>query len=210
MPITSAALAEYHQSSIKQKEGQYKRHPIPSHPSISHHIPSHHITMAKKGCIRGFLLLAFALVATCPTFVSTVNVEECSAHDNECSANVVAVDFDDDDQDYDYEEAPESEAEDSISPGTNDEDGCSDTDERCSFWADAGECDNNPNYMHIYCALSCNTCPERYEMTQHEEQLLLDVQQYGEPQKVEVTTCCYIEAISCHSWNPIRSDYSFS
>ncbi|KAL7520117.1 hypothetical protein ACHAWX_004862 [Stephanocyclus meneghinianus] len=39
--------------------------------------------------------------------------------------------------------------------------------------------------MHIYCALSCDTCPERYEMTQEEEQLLIDVQQYGEPQRVE-------------------------
>lgn len=147
-------------------------------------------------------------MATCPTFVLAVNVEECSAQDGECSANVAAIDFDDGDQDY--EEAAESEAEDSISPGANDEDRCSDTDARCSFWAEAGECDNNPNYMHIYCALSCDTCPEPYEKTQEEEQLLMEVAHYGEPQRVEVIPYCCTDRKSWHSFSPLHSDYSSS
>ena len=28
----------------------------------------------------------------------------------------------------------------------------------CAAWADAGECDNNPAYMHKECAASCGKC----------------------------------------------------
>lgn len=35
---------------------------------------------------------------------------------------------------------------------------CSDAKADCSRWARAGECDRNPNYMHAYCAKSCNIC----------------------------------------------------
>lgn len=31
-----------------------------------------------------------------------------------------------------------------------------DTDERCSFWAESGECDANPNYMRTHCVASCD------------------------------------------------------
>ena len=30
--------------------------------------------------------------------------------------------------------------------------------ESCGAWADAGECENNPGYMHHACAASCDTC----------------------------------------------------
>jgi len=36
--------------------------------------------------------------------------------------------------------------------------GCRDTSASCSRWARMGECVNNPNYMHVYCAESCDRC----------------------------------------------------
>ena len=38
---------------------------------------------------------------------------------------------------------------------------CDDENALCGKWADAGECDANPEYMHRACAGSCNTCDER-------------------------------------------------
>ena len=35
---------------------------------------------------------------------------------------------------------------------------CVDNNEYCKDWADYGECDRNPGYMHINCAKSCGTC----------------------------------------------------
>lgn len=37
---------------------------------------------------------------------------------------------------------------------------CQDESEACGSWADSGECDNNPGYMHKSCAASCDTCPK--------------------------------------------------
>jgi len=62
---------------------------------------------------------------------------------------------------------------------------CVDTDERCGGWAEMGECDNNPNYMKIYCPISCDTCPETYDLNVEEKELLDVVAEYGKPQKVE-------------------------
>jgi len=41
------------------------------------------------------------------------------------------------------------------------EDECIDSHEQCSFWAEHGECDANPSYMHYNCRVSCKTCPKR-------------------------------------------------
>lgn len=38
---------------------------------------------------------------------------------------------------------------------------CQDEHARCESWADVGECENNPAYMHSVCAGSCGTCDER-------------------------------------------------
>jgi len=38
---------------------------------------------------------------------------------------------------------------------------CEDENDSCGTWADSGECDNNPGYMHQACAASCNTCEAR-------------------------------------------------
>mmetsp|Transcript_19394 Transcript_19394/g.22169 ORF Transcript_19394/g.22169 Transcript_19394/m.22169 type:complete len:483 (+) Transcript_19394:58-1506(+) len=35
---------------------------------------------------------------------------------------------------------------------------CDDENESCKGWADAGECIENPQYMLVYCAKSCNIC----------------------------------------------------
>jgi prolyl 4-hydroxylase len=56
---------------------------------------------------------------------------------------------DDDDEESDIEEEGDD----------NDED-CKDSHEQCSFWASKGECENNPNYMHLHCMKSCKTCPQ--------------------------------------------------
>ena len=38
---------------------------------------------------------------------------------------------------------------------------CEDENEACGSWADSGECENNPGYMHDACAASCNMCEEK-------------------------------------------------
>jgi hypothetical protein len=38
------------------------------------------------------------------------------------------------------------------------EEPCEDEDELCSFWAEEGECEENPNYMHSHCSKACGTC----------------------------------------------------
>jgi len=35
---------------------------------------------------------------------------------------------------------------------------CKDSHEQCAFWAESGECDENPGYMLTSCALSCGEC----------------------------------------------------
>ena len=37
---------------------------------------------------------------------------------------------------------------------------CNDETDACGAWADSGECDANPGYMHKACAASCDTCGE--------------------------------------------------
>lgn len=37
---------------------------------------------------------------------------------------------------------------------------CNDQSDSCGPWADSGECDANPGYMHTACAASCDTCGE--------------------------------------------------
>ncbi|EOD35746.1 hypothetical protein EMIHUDRAFT_362921 [Emiliania huxleyi CCMP1516] len=41
---------------------------------------------------------------------------------------------------------------------------CTDDSDACGAWADAGECDANPGYMHKACAASCDTCPAKAEL----------------------------------------------
>ena len=69
---------------------------------------------------------------------------------------------------------------------------CKDSEERCSFWASAGECTNNPNYMLNNCKRSCNNCANRNifksgkaARKREEEELLNIIQQYGEAQQVD-------------------------
>jgi len=35
---------------------------------------------------------------------------------------------------------------------------CQNRNEQCSYWVALGECDANPNYMTMHCALACKTC----------------------------------------------------
>eukprot|EP00041_Stephanoeca_diplocostata_P011032 m.178058 g.178058 ORF g.178058 m.178058 type:complete len:255 (-) comp18385_c0_seq5:8353-9117(-) len=35
---------------------------------------------------------------------------------------------------------------------------CVDTSDNCAAWAQSGECDRNPGYMHVNCARSCSMC----------------------------------------------------
>ena len=38
---------------------------------------------------------------------------------------------------------------------------CVNEDDRCDYWASAGECETNPRYMHVFCPKSCRTCNEQ-------------------------------------------------
>jgi hypothetical protein len=37
---------------------------------------------------------------------------------------------------------------------------CTNEDEECDFWAEEGECEENPDYMLIHCSRACGTCME--------------------------------------------------
>ena len=36
--------------------------------------------------------------------------------------------------------------------------GCTDQHDNCGSWAGGGECATNPQYMNLYCKLSCGLC----------------------------------------------------
>lgn len=118
--------------------------------------------MAKSSPLLALLLLLSIALTSHPA-----TAQECSADDQECSADRSVNE-------------PQGESSDDT-----EEDECADTDERCTFWASSGECVNNPNYMHIYCPVSCDTCPEPFETTSDEQRLIREVTKYGEPQEVE-------------------------
>ena len=123
--------------------------------------------MAKSSPLLALLLLLSIALTTHPT-----TAQECSADDQECSVN--------NNNDDDSINEPQGESSSSM-----EEKECIDTDERCTYWASAGECTNNPNYMHIYCPISCDTCPEPFEATSEEGWLIREVTKYGKPQNVE-------------------------
>ena len=89
---------------------------------------------------------------------------ECSGKDESCAA--------DNDIEPEDEEAEEL---------TN----CEDTERECKYWASLGECDKNPNYMRVNCALSCDSCPKQRVISSEERQLLERVSKFGERQRVE-------------------------
>jgi hypothetical protein len=46
---------------------------------------------------------------------------------------------------------------------------CHDNDEMCEPWAQRGECDGNPTFMHANCAKSCHVCPQQKQKHQHQQ-----------------------------------------
>lgn len=65
-----------------------------------------------------------------------------------------------------------------------------DQNEKCDFWAEKGECDKNPSYMHKHCAKSCGTCPEvapKVEQTDNDRysDILQKSKTFGELQRAE-------------------------
>ena len=38
---------------------------------------------------------------------------------------------------------------------------CVDEDSHCKQWSQMGECENNPGFMHLSCALTCGTCAKQ-------------------------------------------------
>jgi len=41
---------------------------------------------------------------------------------------------------------------------TSEQPSCKDTQQSCEAWGEGGECEHNPDYMHLYCPKTCNTC----------------------------------------------------
>ena len=62
---------------------------------------------------------------------------------------------------------------------------CEDKEEKCGHWASLGECEKNPKYMLVNCAVSCDSCPEQRVISAEERELLAEVAKYGEKQRVE-------------------------
>eukprot|EP00339_Tiarina_fusa_P009549 CAMPEP_0117006418 /NCGR_PEP_ID=MMETSP0472-20121206/6654_1 /TAXON_ID=693140 ORGANISM="Tiarina fusus, Strain LIS" /NCGR_SAMPLE_ID=MMETSP0472 /ASSEMBLY_ACC=CAM_ASM_000603 /LENGTH=452 /DNA_ID=CAMNT_0004707879 /DNA_START=465 /DNA_END=1823 /DNA_ORIENTATION=- len=54
---------------------------------------------------------------------------------------------------------------DSCLDSQGDSDLCVDDHENCAFWAESGECTNNPKYMKVNCAKSCNSCTKKPKPT---------------------------------------------
>lgn len=46
-----------------------------------------------------------------------------------------------------------------IEEGEGEEQPCKDNHQQCEEWANTGECDKNPKFMHSNCQKSCLTCP---------------------------------------------------
>jgi len=111
------------------------------------------------------LLLFFAVVARgAEVVVATRGEGECSANDESCVAD------------------------DGVEPAEVVLTECQDTEKDCKYWASLGECDANPNYMRVNCAISCNSCPKPRVVSVEERQLLEDVAKFGERQRVEGDT----------------------
>jgi len=70
---------------------------------------------------------------------------------------------------------------------------CEDAEDACPDWARSGECQNNPHYMLIHCAKSCDSCvslhagvtqvsPDLHDQSQHRKdefiQKLVSTQEY--------------------------------
>ncbi|XP_066263256.1 uncharacterized protein [Branchiostoma lanceolatum] len=51
---------------------------------------------------------------------------------------------------------------------------CTDTSEHCEYWASAGECDANPDYMLVQCAQSCGNCRGSFDGCLESERQCLD------------------------------------
>ncbi|KAL3827323.1 hypothetical protein ACHAXA_005069 [Cyclostephanos tholiformis] len=62
---------------------------------------------------------------------------------------------------------------------------CVDKEPRCPGWAAEGECDKNPDYMLLDCAVSCNSCPEPVVISTEDALMLEAVARYGKAQRVE-------------------------
>jgi prolyl 4-hydroxylase len=66
---------------------------------------------------------------------------------------------------------------------------CEDIEDQCEFWASTGECDANPDYMHIECAKACGTCAG------FRQPMLPDARTFGVAQQVSETKADLIQAL---------------
>jgi len=69
---------------------------------------------------------------------------------------------------------------------------CEDLHQKCKGWASMGDCANNPNYMLVYCPISCNSCPGPLDLSNEEEDLFDAVAKYGESQYIVGTNATKI------------------
>ncbi|KAL9179325.1 hypothetical protein ACHAXT_008615 [Thalassiosira profunda] len=110
------------------------------------------------------LVLAFAALVVNGWIAAAVEVEgECSADNGSCDAASSGA----------------------VANGRRTTTKCEDAEPECGKWAEVGECDNNPNYMKLYCPISCNSCPDPLDISAEEVELLDEVAKYGKPQRVE-------------------------
>jgi len=71
--------------------------------------------------------------------------------------------------------------------------GCCDNHEHCAFWANEGECTNNPQYMQSICKLSCRLCSTSLEQA---DTTILDSTQTSDDPAIEFEQCDPNQSIS--------------
>jgi len=72
---------------------------------------------------------------------------------------------------------------------SNEPSDCLDSHEKCSFWAQHGECDNNPNYMLNNCQKSCHSCDRTLadpkESITFNDDWMVATKAFGEQQQID-------------------------
>jgi len=100
-------------------------------------------------------------------FVASLEGEECLIGANGNSEQCKKINFDGDNSVVDDDDSLDGDFDDDYDflDGDFDDDDCKkDNHESCELWAKSGECENNPNYMHANCKLSCKICdPDQTE-----------------------------------------------
>ena len=107
--------------------------------------------------IAGYLPAAFVAQQVEDPASSTTDATCASGQeaDGSCKANLYS---ETDDKTKNESETAATDNKKQTAVTESDASSCKDNHEKCAFWAEYGECKNNPNYMLTNCRKSCKKC----------------------------------------------------